>query len=467
MSATLDSTAFDIDETSIRNSLAGASALDPVRVREILAKGRELRGLDAGDIVPLMALDDPELIAELFETARYVKDTIYGRRLVIFAPLYVSNLCANECLYCAFRVHNKEVVRRALTQEEIARETRVLIDQGHKRVLVVAGEAYPKGGLQYILDAIETIYAVKSGNGEVRRINVNIAPLSTEDFVRLKAARIGTYQIFQETYHHATYASVHVSGKKADYHYRLSAVDRAMSAGIDDCGIGVLFGLYDWRFEMLALMQHIRHLESAFGVGPHTLSVPRIEPATGSAMAERPPSPVDDQSFRKIVAILRIAVPYTGIIMSTRETAEMRSETFALGVSQISGGSRTNPGGYAESARYDTSQFSLGDHRELDEVVCDVAKLGYVPSFCTACYRMGRTGADFMDLARPGEIKKHCGPNAAASFQEYLMDYGSDEACSAGDSAIEASIADMDEAPARHSRIMVSKVKEGKRDVYR
>jgi 2-iminoacetate synthase len=466
VSATAGSTLFDIDEAAIHDSLA-AAAHDAVRIREIFAKGREMKGLDADDIVPLMALEDPELLAELFETARHVKDTIYGRRLVIFAPLYVSNLCANECLYCAFRVHNKEIVRRALTQDEIARETRVLVDQGHKRLLVVAGEAYPKGGLQYILDAIETIYAVKSGNGEVRRVNVNIAPLSVEEFVRLKAARIGTYQIFQETYHHETYSQVHVSGKKADYHYRLSAVDRAMTAGIDDCGIGVLFGLYDWRFEMLALMQHIRHLEATFGVGPHTLSVPRIEPATGSAIADRPPSPVDDLSFRKIVAILRIAVPYTGIIMSTRETAEMRRETFALGVSQISGGSRTNPGGYAETARYDASQFSLGDHRELDEVVCDVAKLGYLPSFCTACYRLGRTGADFMDLARPGEIKKHCGPNAAASFEEYLMDYGSDEARADGDRAIEASIADMDETPARHSRVMVAKVKEGRRDVYR
>jgi 2-iminoacetate synthase len=462
-----DSTAFDIDESPIWNSLASAADPDAGRIRDILAKGRELKGLDADEIVPLMAVSDPELIAEVFETARYVKDTIYGKRLVIFAPLYVSNLCVNECLYCAFRVRNKDVVRRALSREEIARETRVLIDQGHKRVLLVAGESYPNRSLQYILDAIETIYSVKHGNGEIRRINVNIAPLTDDEFAQLKGARIGTYQVFQETYHHETYAKVHVAGKKADYHWRLQAVDRAMSAGIDDCGIGVLFGLADWRFEMLALMQHIRHLEATFGVGPHTLSVPRIEPATGSEMAEDPPNPVDDESFRKIVAILRIAVPYTGIIMSTRETAELRRETFALGVSQISGGSRTNPGGYAETARDDTSQFSLGDHRCLDEVVCDVANLGYVPSFCTACYRLGRTGADFMDLARPGAIKQHCGPNAASSFEEYLMDYGTSESRAVGERAIDASIAEMDETPARHSRVMVSKVKQGKRDVYR
>ncbi len=461
-------TTFDIDEAPIWESLASAGvAPDPARIREILAKGRGMKGLDADDIVPLMALRDPELIAELFDTARFVKDNIYGRRLVIFAPLYVSNLCSNECLYCAFRVRNKEVVRRALSQGEIARETRVLIDQGHKRVLLVAGESYPRGGLQYILDAIETVYSVKNGNGEVRRVNVNIAPLTVAEFVALKGAHIGTYQCFQETYHHETYGKVHVLGKKADYRWRLQAVDRAMSAGIDDCGIGALFGLFDWRFEMLALMQHIRHLESAFGVGPHTISVPRIEPATGSAFSDAPPSPVDDLSFRKIVAILRIAVPYTGIIMSTRETAEMRRETFALGVSQISGGSRTNPGGYAEAARDDTSQFSLGDHRCLDEVVCDVAQLGYVPSFCTACYRLGRTGADFMDLARPGDIKHHCDPNAASTFQEYLMDYGTDESRAVGERAIEVSIAGMDEQTARYSRVMVAKVKQGRRDVYR
>ncbi|MEI6986791.1 MAG: [FeFe] hydrogenase H-cluster radical SAM maturase HydG, partial [Rhodospirillaceae bacterium] len=387
--------------------------------------------------------------------------------LVIFAPLYISNLCANECLYCAFRARNKEVERRALTSEEIARETRVLIDQGHKRVLLVAGESYPVKGFQYILDAIDTVYSVKHENGEIRRVNVNIAPLTIDQFRLLKDAKIGTYQLFQETYHHETYSQVHVAGKKADYNWRLTAIDRAMTAGIEDCGIGVLFGLADWRYEMLALMQHISHLESTFGVGPHTISVPRLEPATGATIAEHPPHPVGDIDFRKIVAILRIAVPYTGIIMSTRETPNLRRETFALGVSQISAGSRTNPGGYAESARDDMSQFSLGDHRTLDEVICDVAELGYVPSFCTGCYRLGRTGADFMDLARPGEIKRHCDPNAASTFQEYLMDYGTEASRAIGEQAIETFIEGMDEQPAHHSRVMVAKVKQGKRDVYR
>jgi 2-iminoacetate synthase len=461
---------FDIDEAPILASLAAAASAappSPARVREILARARELKGIGADEIVPLMNLHDPELIDELFASARFVKDSIYGRRLVIFAPLYVSNLCANECSYCAFRKHNKEVVRRALDQDEIARETRMLIDQGHKRILLVAGESTATRGLDYILDAIDTVYSVKHGKGEIRRVNVNIAPLSVDEFARLKEAKIGTYQIFQETYHHQTYRQVHLSGAKTDYQWRLQAIDRAMSAGIDDCGVGVLFGLADWRFDLLALMQHIAHLEATFGVGPHTISVPRIEPATGSMFATLPPHAVSDEDFRKIIAILRIAVPYTGIIMSTRENAEMRRATFALGVSQISGGSRTNPGGYAESARDDMSQFSLGDHRSLDEVVQDVARLGYIPSFCTGCYRLGRTGADFMDIARPGEIKQHCDPNAASTFQEYLSDYASPEARALGEQAIEAFIGEMAPTPARYSRVMVAKVRQGKRDVYR
>jgi len=461
------SKSFDIDEVPILKSLATTARPDAVRVREILAKGRELQGLDADEIVPLMALDDPTMIAELFDAARYAKETIYGRRLVIFAPLYISNQCANECRYCAFRVRNKEIVRKALSREEIAAETRILIDQGHKRLLLVAGEANTKRSLDSVLDAIETVYSIKHGKGEIRRINVNIAPLGTEEFVRLKQAKIGTYQLFQETYHHETYGRAHIAGKKADYHWRLGAIDRAMAAGIDDCGVGVLFGLADWRFELLGLMQHIRHLEAVFGVGPHTISVPRIEPATGADMAAHPPRPVSDDEFRKIVAILRLAVPYTGIIMSTRETAQMRRDTFALGVSQISAGSRTNPGGYAETTREETGQFSLGDHRPLDEVVRDVVELGYIPSFCTACYRLGRTGADFMDLAKPGDIKQHCDPNALSTFQEYLIDYGDEETRAIGERAIEESIDGMDAAPAHYSRVMVAKVKQGKRDVYR
>ena len=305
------------------------------------------------EVAVLTSVSDPELLGELFAAARDVKDAIYGSRLVLFAPLYVSNLCSNDCLYCAFRVRNKELKRRALTQAEIRREIELLVDQGHKRVLLVAGESYPKQGFGYVLDAIATIYQVKRGNGEIRRVNVNVAPLSVDEFKQLKGTGIGTYQLFQETYHRDTYKAVHLGGRKRDYDWRVTAMHRAMEAGIDDVGIGVLFGLFDWRFEVLAMLQHIRELERVYGVGPHTISMPRLEPAIGSDMASNPPQPVSDVDFRKIVAILRLAVPYTGMIMSTRETANLRRETFALGVSQITAGSRTNPGGYAEDEEFD------------------------------------------------------------------------------------------------------------------
>jgi 2-iminoacetate synthase len=457
--------AVAIREAEIWETLEAATDHSAGRVREVLAKAAEKKGLEAPEIAVLSQISDPGLLAELYETARRVKEEIYGRRLVVFAPLYISNLCANECLYCAFRAANTNVKRRALTQEEIAREVEVLIDQGHKRILVVAGEAYPQRGFEYVLDAIDTIYAVKKDRGEIRRVNINVAPLEVEEFRRLKEKGIGTYQLFQETYHHETYRNVHLGGQKTDYDWRITAMDRAMEAGIDDVGIGVLFGLADWRFETLALMQHIRHLEARWGVGPHTVSVPRLEPATGSDMSAHPPKPVSDVDFRKLVAILRLAVPYTGIIMSTRETPNLRRETFALGVSQISAGSRTNPGGYSEDD-YDASQFSLGDHRPLDEVIRDVAAMGYIPSFCTACYRLGRTGRDFMDLAKPGDIRMHCDPNALATFQEYLEDYASPETKRTGETMIGEVIGGMDPTAAERSRGMVEKVRQGTRDVY-
>lgn len=463
----MDTTATTfIDEPAIFDVLDRAGAADSAKVRDVLSKARELHGLDAAEMAVLMGVSDPELLGELFAAARDVKDAIYGRRLVLFAPLYVSNMCANECSYCAFRARNRAVVRRALTQEEIAREVRILIDQGHKRALLVAGESYPHEGFSYVLKCVDTIYSVTHERGEIRRVNVNVAPLELDEFRALKERRIGTYQLFQETYHHQTYASVHLGGKKRDYDWRVTAMDRAMEAGIDDVGIGVLFGLFDWRFELLALMQHIRHLERRFGVGPHTISVPRLEPATGSDVALHPPHPVSDVDFRKIVATLRLAVPYTGIIMSTRESANIRRETFALGVSQISAGSRTNPGGYAGDEREDASQFSLGDHRGLDEVVRDVASLGYIPSFCTGCYRLGRTGADFMDLAKPGDIKQHCDPNGLSTFLEYLLDYASPETQSEGERCIAGALSGMDEWPRRRSVQLMDRVRSGERDVY-
>lgn len=453
-----------LDEAVLEQRLQGGAPASS-HVKELLAKGATLTGLDIEDVAVLSRVDDPELLHEVFETARHVKEEIYGKRLVLFAPLYVSNLCNNECLYCAFRKGNTELKRRALTQDEIARETRILVEQGHKRVLLVAGESYPEQGFSYVLDAIRTIYGVKSGKGEIRRINVNVAPLTLEEFAELKQTGIGTYQLFQETYHRETYAKVHVAGKKADFDWRLTAPDRAMESGIDDVGIGVLFGLHDWRFEILAMMQHIRHLESRFGVGPHTISVPRLEPAVGSPMAGDPPAPVSDADFKKIVAILRIAVPYTGIIMSTRETAAVRRETFALGVSQISAGSRTDPGGYAACSE-ESAQFQLGDHRPLDEVIRDITYLGYVPSFCTACYRLGRTGRDFMDLAKPGKIKDHCDVNALSTFREYLLDYASDATQVAGERRIAKALEAMTPERRRTAQMLLDQVKQGNRDVF-
>lgn len=454
-----------IDNRKVEEAL-NKKTKSPSAIRQILAKAREMKGLNLNDVATLTTISDPQLIEELFSSAKQVKEEIYGNRLVIFAPLYISNLCSNDCAYCAFRLKNKALKRRALNQQEIAAESKALIKQGHKRILLVAGEAYPQEGFSYVLKAIDTIYQTKSGTGEIRRINVNVAPLTVDEFKQLKERNIGTYQLFQETYHLPTYNAVHLKGKKSHYGWRIEAMDRAMEAGIDDLGIGVLFGLTDWRLEILFLLQHVEHLENKFGVGPHTVSVPRLEPASGSDIASHPPKPVSDFDFRKIVAILRLAIPYTGIIMSTRETPNIRRETFALGVSQISAGSRTNPGGYNEEAESLAEQFSLGDHRPLDEVILDIIRLGYIPSFCTGCYRLGRTGADFMDLAKPGAIKEHCNPNAISTFLEYLLDFASPATKEAGENLIKQTVKQLTNDLQNKTKKMIAKVREGKRDVY-
>jgi 2-iminoacetate synthase len=456
-----------IQPEEIEKVLAKRSHASAMKVRELLAKARELHGLSMEEVACLMLVDNPELLAEIFTTAKRIKEEIYGSRLVFFAPLYISNRCSNECTYCAFRATNTALTRRTLTQEQIAEETRILIQQGHKRVLLVAGEALPPQGFQYITDTISTIYGTRVGPGEIRRVNVNLAPQSVERFKRLKEAGIGTFQLFQETYHRPTYASVHLKGKKRDYDWRATAFDRAMEAGIDDVGMGALFGLYDWRFEILAMMQHIRHLEETFGVGPHTISFPRIEPAVGSDIASRPPYAMSDADFIKMIAIMRLAVPYTGMIMSTREAADVRRQTFAVGISQISAGSRTDPGGYREGqGDPNGSQFQLGDHRTVEEVVTDVVTLGYTPSFCTACYRLGRTGQDFMDLAKPGEIKYHCQPNALSTFLEYLCDYAGPVAKSAGEKLISIELQQMDGQQTACTLPMLNQVRRGERDVF-
>jgi 2-iminoacetate synthase len=460
-------TADFIEPVEVESLLTNQQRPARSKVRELLAKAREMHGLTMEEVASLTFVEEPDLLAELFTTAKSIKEEIYGSRLVFFAPLYISNRCANECTYCAFRATNTELKRRTLTLEEIAEETRILIQQGQKRVLMVAGEALPPRGFEYITDAIATIYDTRVGPGEIRRVNVNLAPQNVERFKRLKEADIGTFQLFQETYHRPTYAAVHLKGKKRDYDWRATAFDRAMEAGIDDVGMGLLFGLYDWRFEALSLMQHIRHLEESFGVGPHTLSFPRIEPAVGSALASAPPHAMNDADFIKLIAIMRLAVPYTGMIMSTRETAEVRRQTFAVGVSQISAGSRTDPGGYKDGeGDPNGGQFQLGDHRSVEEVVRDVVELGYTPSFCTACYRLGRTGQDFMDIAKPGEIKYHCQPNALSTFLEYLCDYAGPVAKSAGEKLISIELQQMDSQQTACTLPMLNQVRRGERDVF-
>ncbi len=457
-----------IKEDVIVSALEETKKTSREELLKIIEKSRKMKGLEFSQVAALLNSDDDEVTKNLFEAAKFIKDTIYGDRLVLFAPLYISNICGNDCTYCAFRVANKELVRRALTQDEIRSEVEALVDQGHKRILLVAGEAYPQGGFQYILDSIKTVYSVKKGNGEIRRLNVNIAPIEPENFVKLKASGIGTYQLFQETYHHETYKKVHLSGKKTDYDLRLAAIDKAFEAGIDDVGVGVLYGLYDYRFETLALMQHIQHLEEKYGVGPHTISVPRLEPAEGAPLSEHSPYMVTDEQFKKTIAILRVAVPYTGLILSTRENPQMRRDALSLGVSQISAGSRTNPGAYAKGGKVlHDAQFSLGDHRSLDEVIRDVAGMGYIPSFCTACYRMGRTGKDFMEMAKPGLIKYHCSPNALSTYMEYLIDYASPETREAGEKLIQQKLNESEDQKWKAiSQRLIDEVKSGKRDCF-
>lgn len=461
-----------INPAAIEKLLADNAKPDRRRALEILDRALEKKGLTPEDVAVLLNTDDPEVTERLWADAGRVKHEIYGRRLVLFAPLYVANYCANNCLYCAFRRDNTAMRRRVLSMEEIAEETLRLEEQGHKRILLLTGEDDLRSGPDYFLEAIRTIYRTRTpdGKGAIRRVNVEIAPLDEAGFRRLKAADIGTYVLFQETYHPETYARMHPDGPKADYRWRLYAMDRAQAAGIDDVGIGVLFGLHaDYRFEVLGMLEHARHLERECGVGPHTISVPRLEPALNAPAAQHPPMPVSDHNFKRLVAILRLAVPYTGIILSTREQAELRNALFDLGVSQISAGSRTNPGGYGKAGDDPATaqQFSLGDTRSLEEVIQAVCAAGYLPSFCTACYRQGRTGRDFMDLAKPGLINQFCLPNAIMTFAEYLLDYAGPAARAAGERVIRAQMSEIrDAGRRRETEKRLAALLAGKRDVF-
>jgi 2-iminoacetate synthase len=432
----------------------------------VLNKAKRLKGLSLDDVSLLLSVKDSRAIHKIMEVAKYVKEEIYGKRLVLFAPVYTGNVCVNNCLYCAFRRDNKTLKRKVLTMDEIAMETKTLLKEGHKRLLLICGES-PRNDINYICEAIRTSYAVREGKDYVRRINVELAPMTVADFRRLKAEKIGTYVCFQETYDPLAYAEYHPEDTpKSDYENRLLVMDRAMEAGIDDVGLGVLFGLTDYRFEVLALMEHALHLEAIFGCGPHTISVPRIEPADGSVISRAVPMPVSDDDFKKIVAIIRIAMPYTGIILSTRENDVIRNELINYGISQVSAGSRTNPGAYNDD-KGTGSQFSLGDHRSLDEVISDMIDSGYIPSFCTGCYRKGRVGNDFMDLAKPGLIKQYCMPNALFTFREYLLDFASPQTREKGLDLINKLLHEIRQKKLRETiHENLGKIDSGERDIY-
>ena len=393
----------------------------------IIERASDYKGLSHREAALLLACEDEELIQKMYALARKIKQHIYGNRVVMFAPLYLSNYCVNSCVYCPYHTKNTTIPRKKLTQQEIIQEVVALQDMGHKRLALEAGEHPTLNPLEYILESINTIYNIKHKNGAIRRVNVNIAATTVENYRKLKDAGIGTYILFQETYNKKNYELLHPRGPKSDYAYHTEAMDRAMEAGIDDVGIGVLYGLETYRYDFVGLLMHAEHLEAKFGCGPHTISVPRLCPADDIDTSEFK-NVVPDEIFQKIVAVLRIAVPYTGMIVSTRETPESRAKVLDLGITQISGGSRTSVGGYTQEERNnDTSQFDVSDQRSLDEVVSWLLDLGYIPSFCTACYREGRTGDRFMSLAKKGQIANCCQPNALMTLKEYSEDYASEE----------------------------------------
>lgn len=400
---------------------------DKVRVEEIIAKSLSKQRLDPEEMADLLNVEDPELVQKIFEAAKRLKVMIYGNRIVLFAPFYVGNKCINSCVYCGFCRTNKDIIRKTLTPEGIKAEVSMLENLGHKRLIVVFGED-PDYDAEFIAQTVRQVYETKNGNGEIRRVNVNAAPLDVEGFRTVKSAGIGTYQIFQETYHQATYRQVHPAGPKSNYLWRLHAFDRAIEAGIDDVGMGALIGLYNYKFEALAMLYHTIHLEEKYGFGPHTISFPRIKKAVGSNF--RPAWEPGDAEMMKMIAVIRLAVPYTGMILTAREPVAFRNEALALGVSQIDAGSDIGVGAYSHAGDKDNarkSQFTLNDNRSLDEVIGELCEAGYLPSFCTGCYRLGRTGEHFMEFAVPGFVKRFCTPNAMLTLSEYMLDYATAE----------------------------------------
>ena len=440
-----------ISHQEILDTLADAEreSRNPARVAEILEKAALLKGLSHREAAILMECTDPATQERIFSLAADIKQRFYGNRIVLFAPLYLSNYCVNGCVYCPYHAKNKTIPRRKLSQEEIASEVSALIRTGHKRLAVEAGEDPVHNPLEYILDSIKTIYSVNEGGNSIRRVNINIAATDVESYRKLKAAGIGTYILFQETYNKEQYQRLHPTGPKSNYCWHTEAMDRAQEGGCDDVGIGVLFGLAGYKYELVGLLMHAEHLEARFGVGPHTISVPRICPADDISVEDFKDA-LPDQVFRKLVAVLRVAVPYTGMIVSTRESARMREQLLHCGISQISGGSRTSVGGYTTTERHDeTAQFDVSDTRPLDEVVRWLLENDHIPSFCTACYREGRTGDRFMSLCKSGKISLCCTPNALMTLKEYLVDYASPATREVGERLIARSLSDIPEGRIR------------------
>ena len=435
-------------------------------IDSLIERAKDAKGLSHREAAVLLECDLPDENEKMFKLAKEIKQKIYGNRIVMFAPLYLSNYCVNGCVYCPYHHKNKHISRKKLTQEEIIKEVTALQDMGHKRLALETGEDPVNNPIEYVLESIKTIYSIKHKNGAIRRVNVNIAATTVENYTKLKDAGIGTYILFQETYNKKSYEVLHPTGPKHDYSYHTEAMDRAMEGGIDDVGVGVLFGLNLYRYDFVGLLMHAEHLEAAKGVGPHTISVPRIRPADDidpNTFSDA----ISDEIFEKIVAVIRIAVPYTGMIVSTRESQKTREKVLKLGISQVSGGSKTSVGGYCEPEAEDdnSAQFDVNDTRTLDQVIKWLMKLGYIPSFCTACYREGRTGDRFMQLAKTGNISNCCLPNALLTLSEYSFDYGDDEFKSLASKVVEEQLGNIENEKARATaREYIELIKQGKRD---
>lgn len=458
-----------IDPKEIENFLLDTKE-DKGKIREIIQKSLEKNRLTLQETATLLNASSPDVIEEIKQGARTLKNKVYGNRIVLFAPLYIGNKCSNNCVYCGFRASNKEALRKTLSDEEIVREVQALEDNGQKRLILVYGE-HAQYDPEFIAHTVRHVYSIKKGNGEIRRVNINAAPLDIEGFKIVKEAGIGTYQIFQETYHPEAYKTYHLRGKKANFEYRLTSLDRAQEAGLDDVGIGALFGLYNWKYEVLGLIRHTNHLEACYNVGPHTISFPRIKDASMLKMGTK--HFVSDDDFAKMVAIIRLAVPYTGLILTAREPVKLRNEVIQYGVSQIDGGTKLELGSYSEDIslneeqNLNRGQFRINDNRSLNEIIDELLEQDMLPSFCTACYRLGRTGEHFMEFSVPGFIKRYCTPNAILTLAEYLIDYAPEKTKEKGWKVIENSIASLnDEIYAAKIREKLELMKTGKRDLY-